>query len=245
MWIHLLTLGQISGAGGSPGVSGSLATTNANDTLSAAGATTIVGSLARTNANDTLASSGSTTIVGTLARTNANDTLSASGAAGAITGAVAVTNANDTLSASGVVVGGSDVPGIDISFGSMQSVRTPKWWENSGQDQGEKPIVKPEKKKPKSIPGRDEAKRVIAETAASHAIRGAVKQSERFAEVRSKIKPLGKEAAGFNWPALYDRMYSQALTDAIRQEMEQAAQLEAIRLQQLDDDALILLLLEA
>ncbi len=243
MWIHLLSLGLIDGAGGNPGVSGSLATTNANDTLSAAGATTITGSLARTNANDTLSAAGSTTVSGSLARTNANDTLAASGAAGAITGTLAVTNNNDTLSAFGVVVGGSDVPGIDISFG--RSVKTPKWWEKSGQDQESEPEAPPEKKKQKKIPGRDEAKRIIAEVAASHATRGDIKQSERFAEVRSKVKPLGKEAAGFNWPALYDRMYSQALTDAIRQEMEQAAQLEAIRIQQLDDDALILLLLEA
>lgn len=80
MWIHLLTLRLIDGAGGNPGVSGSSSTTNANDTLSASGAPTVNGAIARQNTNDTLA---------------------ASGAAGAVTGSIAATNANDTLTADG------------------------------------------------------------------------------------------------------------------------------------------------
>lgn len=80
-----------------PGVSGSSATTNANDTSSASGTTTVVGTLARTNANDTANASGSAgSVSGTVAVTNANDTSSASGWEGTITGTVAVTNANDT-----------------------------------------------------------------------------------------------------------------------------------------------------
>jgi hypothetical protein len=89
-------------------VSGSLAYTNLNDTLSASGTTTIVGTLATTNANDTLSASGTTTVTGTLATTNANDTLSASGSVGSpVDGTLAYTNNNDTLSASGspVIVG--------------------------------------------------------------------------------------------------------------------------------------------
>lgn len=83
------------------GVSGTLATTNANDTSAASGSTTITGTVARTNANDTSAASGSTTITGTLARTNANDTSAASGSVGQVSGSVARTNANDTSAASG------------------------------------------------------------------------------------------------------------------------------------------------
>jgi len=89
-------------------ITGTLATTNANDTLAASGTTTIVGTLARTNSNDTSAASGTTTIVGSLARTNANDTVSASGTT-TVTGSLARTNANDTVVASGSV--GSAVSG--------------------------------------------------------------------------------------------------------------------------------------
>lgn len=86
----------------SSGVTGTLAVTTANDTLSAAGTTTVVGTLAKTTANDTLAASGTTTVTGTLAVTTADDTLAASGAVGSdVTGTLAVTTANDTLSAAG------------------------------------------------------------------------------------------------------------------------------------------------
>lgn len=106
------------------GIVGTLATTNANDTLSAVGTTTILGALATTNANDSLSASGSTgDVTGTLNTTNAADTLVGSGtttilgsssttnnndplsAAGTTTilGSLSRTNANDTLSAEGVV----------------------------------------------------------------------------------------------------------------------------------------------
>lgn len=88
-------------AAGTTTVLGALAKTNANDTSSAAGTTTVLGTLARTNSNDTSAAAGTTTILGTLAKTNANDTLAASGSTGQPSGTVAYTNANDTLSASG------------------------------------------------------------------------------------------------------------------------------------------------
>jgi len=89
-------------AGGS-GVTGTLATTNANDSSAASGSTTIIGTVAYNNNNDTSAASGSTTTIGTLNTTNANDIVAATGAAGAVTGTVAKTNNNDTVSAAGVV----------------------------------------------------------------------------------------------------------------------------------------------
>jgi hypothetical protein len=86
-------------AGGS---TGTLATTNANDTSSASGTPTLTGSLARTNANDTSSAAGTTTVTGTSARTNANDTSNASGSVGSsISGSSATANANDTGAASG------------------------------------------------------------------------------------------------------------------------------------------------
>lgn len=87
-------------ASGSPVVSGSLGTTNSNDTLSASGSPIVAGSLSTTNANDTLSASGGSSVTGTLATTNANDTLSSSGTT-AIVGTLSTTNNNDTLSASG------------------------------------------------------------------------------------------------------------------------------------------------
>lgn len=87
---------------GTTTVVGTGSRTNANDTSSAAGTTSVRGTLARTNAADTAAASGSTTVTGSLARTNANDTLAASGSVGAaVSGTLARTNANDTLSALG------------------------------------------------------------------------------------------------------------------------------------------------
>lgn len=73
----------------STGISGTVATTNANDTLAASGAFTppaITGTLARSNANDTLAASGTVAapagITGTVNATNNNDPLQASGTNG-------------------------------------------------------------------------------------------------------------------------------------------------------------------
>lgn len=106
------------------GSTGTVATTNANDTSAGSGTTTITGALAKanandaatasgsvgsaasgsvvvTNANDTSAAAGTTTVVGSLARTNSNDTSAASGTT-TVTGTLARTNANDTATASGV-----------------------------------------------------------------------------------------------------------------------------------------------
>lgn len=89
-------------ASGTTTVLGTLATTNNNDTISASGTTTVLGTLAKTNNNDTSAANGTATILGSLATTNANDTLAGSGAVGGtVTGTVNYTNANDTLAAAG------------------------------------------------------------------------------------------------------------------------------------------------
>lgn len=92
----------VPAAGG--GVSGTLATTNANDTSAASGTTTVTGTLAKTNANDSSSASGTTTVTGTLATTNANDTSAASGSP-VVVGTLATTNANDSVVASGDVGG--------------------------------------------------------------------------------------------------------------------------------------------
>ena len=85
-------------ASGTP--TGTLATTNANDTLSASGIQTNTGTLARANANDSLASSGTQTNTGTFATTNASDGLASNGTQ-TNTGTLVNTNANDTFSSSG------------------------------------------------------------------------------------------------------------------------------------------------
>ena len=118
----------VSDAGGS--VTGTSATTNANDTSSASGTTTVVGTSATTNANDTAtasgvvgsavtgtsattnandtsSASGTTTVTGTVAYSNANDSAAATGWAGAVSGTATVTNANDTAQASGTAEGGA------------------------------------------------------------------------------------------------------------------------------------------
>lgn len=98
-----------SAASGTTTILGTLARTNANDTCAASGAVggAVVGTSATTNANDTSAASGSTTITGTLARTNANDSVAASGWVGVITGTLARTNNNDTVVASGTAGSGA------------------------------------------------------------------------------------------------------------------------------------------
>jgi hypothetical protein len=75
---------------------------------------------------------------------------------------------------------------------------------------------------------------LIQELAQDHAARLDVPESVRFAEVRSQLRSFPKEEAA-NWPALYKRAYSAAVTEQIRAEL----MLE----DQIQDDALALLLL--
>lgn len=108
----------------SSGVSGTSATTNANDTSSASGTTTVTGTSATTNAADTSSASGTTTVVGTSATTNAADTSSASGSVGGgVSGTSATTNANDTSSASGTTT----VVGTSATTNSNDSVSAAGW----------------------------------------------------------------------------------------------------------------------
>lgn len=95
------------------GVTGTSATTNANDTSSASGTTTIVGTSASTNANDTSSASGTTTVLGASSTTNANDVSAASGTT-TIVCVGATTNANDTSDASGTV--GSAVVDVPVAL---------------------------------------------------------------------------------------------------------------------------------
>jgi hypothetical protein len=86
------------------GVTGTFASTTANDSLAAAGNTTVVGTLSRTLTSDTLTSAGSTTILGSLSRTLADDGLVATGAPGtAIAGSLAATLQGATLAATGTI----------------------------------------------------------------------------------------------------------------------------------------------
>ena len=77
---------------------GTLAVTEANDTVSAAGALAITGSASITEADDTLAATGALAIVGTEAAQEADDTVSATGAL-EISATLAATEDDDTLAA--------------------------------------------------------------------------------------------------------------------------------------------------
>lgn len=90
----------IRGASGS--ITGTLATTNTNDTMSAAGSPTDSGASAATGGNDTMAASGTTTVVGSMAAVNGDDTMAASGSPGdAVAGSMDATNQDDSMAASG------------------------------------------------------------------------------------------------------------------------------------------------
>jgi len=105
------------------GSTGTVATTNANDTSSASGTTTITGTSTTTNASDTSTASGTTTVTGTSTTTNANDTSTATGSP-VIVGTSATTNANDTSAASGspVVAGTSATTNADDTATAAGSV---------------------------------------------------------------------------------------------------------------------------
>lgn len=97
-------------ATGTPVAKGTVAVTNANDTVVATGKTVIVGTLARTNANDTVVASGSPIAKGTSSTTNALDTVVAAGSPIA-RGTLAATNADDTVVASGTAGGLTPITG--------------------------------------------------------------------------------------------------------------------------------------
>lgn len=227
----------------SGGSTGTLATTNANDTSAASGTTTVVGTLAKTNANDTSAASGTTTVVGTLATTNANDSVAASGSVGSagssgslaytnandtsaasgtttVTGTVAYTNANDSVSASGS--GGTTAAAVGLQHGF--EVRTARrlekpdsrlWWA----------------RRPKTITAEqaDEKLEVVArkvsETVISQVSAG---KPASKSEAKKAVKAEIANMPGFDWNAFYQRAYALAAEQAASQEkMASAAQLAA------------------
>lgn len=110
-----------SSASGTTTVTGTLSKTNANDTSSASGTTTVTGTSARTNNNDTSLASGATTIVGTITTTNVNDLINATGTAGTPTGTVNYTNNNDIANGQG------NTPRVDTGAGSGGYAKKKKW----------------------------------------------------------------------------------------------------------------------
>ncbi len=112
---------------GAATIVGTLAKTEAPDTLASAGSLSIKGVLSQTNAVDTLAAGGSLSITGVLAATNAADTLAAAGSSGTgvISGTLAKTEAPDTLVATGTAVTGGVYqtgvyrPGVYIDYGNQ------------------------------------------------------------------------------------------------------------------------------
>jgi hypothetical protein len=254
MWIHLVSLELIDGAGGDPGAtytlsadggafsySGNSANIPFNRVLPAeAGAFSYAGGDASLLVNRTLAANtGSFTYSGNDAALTY--TPAANREMTAETGVYTFIGGDALLRYSG----GSDVPGIDVGYGST-STRTPKWWAKSGQEDEPEAVEapKPKREPKKAAKAQEQAKAVIEAVARDQAARGDVPKSARFAEVRSQIKPLGSEATGFNWPALYERLYAQALTDAIRQEMAVADQIRQRQLRH-EEETLLLLLAEA
>ncbi len=89
----------------STGRTGTLAVTEADDTLASTGVTPIVGTASITEAADTSTATGVVPIVATASITEAADTVVATGTVGAsaISGVLAVTEASDTVTATGVL----------------------------------------------------------------------------------------------------------------------------------------------
>jgi hypothetical protein len=89
------------------GTTGTLAITQASQTIAAAGGTTVGGTLAATQAGQTLIAAGRVLVSGALAVTQTNQTLSAAAAIGT-SGSLIATQANQTVAATGrITVGGS------------------------------------------------------------------------------------------------------------------------------------------
>jgi hypothetical protein len=96
-----LTLALIPEPVGGGSVTGTGATTNADDTTAGSGTETITGTGTTTNANDSTAGSGAETFTGTGATTNADDT-STGTAVETFTGTGTTTNADDSTNAAGI-----------------------------------------------------------------------------------------------------------------------------------------------
>lgn len=198
-------------------------------------AATLAGSAAHENAASGALSSQAATISGAATHTS-----------------VGTHDATGVLQAQDAQISGSalleELPGA--GFPGFEVDQAPKlWWKRKPSSPDEPAAEKPEQPKPKkpSKPSPEvkaQVRAAIAEAAKDQVKRGSVPKSARFAEVRSVLKPFG-ESADFNWPQLYERLYQQALTDALRQELELEATLLAQQQMRDEDDAIALLLLEA
>jgi hypothetical protein len=92
-------------AAGGGSVTGTLASTEASDTLAATGSVLVTGTLASNEGADSLAAAGSVLVSGTLAAAEAADTLTASGTvANGVVGTMAITEGGDTLAGTGSVL---------------------------------------------------------------------------------------------------------------------------------------------
>lgn len=114
-----------SSAAGTPVITGTSAATNLNDTSSVTAFTTITGSATPVNLNDTCAATAFSVISGTSAAINNDDIGLASGGV-VISGTVAATNADDTSNASGGLVITGSVAAVnqdDIGFATGLSGR--------------------------------------------------------------------------------------------------------------------------
>jgi hypothetical protein len=100
------TRGRTKSAGGLSTITGTLAATEANDTIAAVGRVAVGGTLAVTEQADTIAAAGAVRVAGTLASTEQPDTLAATGTVtspGAITGTLSAFQAVQTLIATGQI----------------------------------------------------------------------------------------------------------------------------------------------
>jgi hypothetical protein len=100
------TRGRVKAGTGLSAITGTLAVTEANDTIAAVGRVAVGGTLAVTEQADTIAAAGAVRVAGTLASTEQPDTLAATGtvaALGAITGTLSAFQAVQTLIATGQI----------------------------------------------------------------------------------------------------------------------------------------------
>jgi len=92
-------------------VTGALAVTEADDSISASGALVVNGLLSIIEGDDAITASAGVSVSGTLSITEANDTLVAAGYSGTITGTLSINEADDILSATGSV-GSTTITGM-------------------------------------------------------------------------------------------------------------------------------------
>ena len=176
--------------------------------------------------------------------------VSAEGQAGSV--GVNVTVALTGVQAVGEVgnlsIAGQEVirPGHEVEL--YEPGKSAPWWKRRSKDEPGEPdeqedVPTPEEPTPKKPDRRaiEQAEAIIAKAAREHVLTADLPKQARYGDVRRRLKPFKVEAREIDWATLYERLYQQALTEAIRAELEIELQLQA----QYDEDALVLLLLEA